>query len=337
MRAILGRDPIDTSGVDASYLTGQRVLVTGAGGSIGSELCRQVARHDPAELVMLGRGESTLAAANATIDGRATLALGDIRDRRRVASLFVVHRPHVVFHAAALKHQPVLEREPGEAVKTNVWGTANVLSAAAMVGVDTLVNVSTDKAADPCCVLGASKRIAERMTAWYAPRRWMSVRFGNVLGSRGSVLEIFARQLASGSPLTVTSPDVDRYFMTAAEAAGLVLAAGAIGQPGEALILDMGDPVRIVDLARRMATLMGVDPLIVYTGLRPGEKLHERLVGVGETPTRRHHRLIDHVTVPRLNPLLPAVLGADADGDRDDLRHHLARTALADAQLEAAR
>jgi FlaA1/EpsC-like NDP-sugar epimerase len=328
---LLGRDPINVD-VDSSHIAGRRVLVTGAGGSIGAELCRQVARLDPAELVMLGHGESTLLAANATIGDAGIPVLADVRDRERIRQVMVEHAPHVVFHAAALKHQPVLERAPAEAIKSNVWGTCNVLAAAARADVETLVNVSTDKAADPCCVLGASKRIGERMTAWYAPRRWVSVRFGNVIGSRGSVLGVFARQLADGGHVTVTSPDVDRYFMTAREAARLVIAAAAIGSPSEALILDMGDPVRIVDLARRMAKLMGVCPVFVYTGLRPGEKLHEQLIGADEQPTRPHHPLIGHVTVPPLNP-------ADTDGigthaDRQYLRAVLA--GLCEAQPAAA-
>jgi FlaA1/EpsC-like NDP-sugar epimerase len=317
---LLGRDPIDVD-VDSSHITGRRVLVTGAGGSIGAELCRQVAKLDPESVILFGHGESTTAAANATIGGSGVVALGDIRDRGRVRQVFAEHAPHVVFHAAALKHQPVLEREPAEAIKSNVWGTANVLAAAAHADVETLVNVSTDKAADPCCVLGASKRLAERMTAWYAPRQWVSVRFGNVIGSRGSVLGVFARQLAAGDTLTVTSPDVDRYFMTPAEAARLVIVAGAIGSPGEALVLDMGKPVRIVDIAQRMAAFMGLDPSIVYTGLRPGEKLHEDLIAADEHPTRPRHPLIDHVTVPPLNPENAAGINVYAE------RWHL-RTAL---------
>jgi FlaA1/EpsC-like NDP-sugar epimerase len=324
---LLGRDPITVDPV-GSYLTGRRVLVTGAGGSIGGELCRQVARHRPAELVMLGRGESTLLASAATLPvttPKPRVVLADVRDRTRIGQVVAHHQPQVVFHAAALKHQPILEAAPAEAVKTNVWGTGNVLHAADQAGVRVLVNISTDKACDPSCVLGASKRLAERMTAWHAQRlgrNWMSVRFGNVLGSRGSVLGVFARQLADGGPLTITSPDVDRYFMTATEAAQLVIAAGAIGSPGEALVLDMGAPVRIADLAARMAKLMGADPPIVYTGLRPGEKLHETLIGADEHPHRPHHPLIDHVTVPPLNPANTA--GIDTDLDCGRLRALLA-------------
>ena len=299
---LLDRDPIAVD-ADGSWLTGRRVLVAGAGGSIGAELCRQVAAYCPELLVLLGRGESTLTATYQSTPGqRRVIALADIRDESRMREVFAEHRPEVVFHAAALKHQPILEREPAEAVKTNVWGTANVLAAAADAGTEVLVNISTDKACDPTCVLGASKRTAERMTAWYGPRRWVSVRFGNVLGSRGSVLGVFARQLAAGEPLTITHPDVSRYFMTIPEAASLVIHAGAIGQPGEALVLDMGEPVKIADLARCMAALMGIDPTIVYTGLRPGEKLHERLVGRAELAHRLHHPRIDHVQVPPLDP-----------------------------------
>jgi FlaA1/EpsC-like NDP-sugar epimerase len=263
---------------------------------------------------MLGHGESTLLATNATVNNMGTLALADLRDRRRLFDVFAEHKPDIVFHAAALKHQPILEREPAEAVKTNVWGTANVLAAAEQVGVKTLVNVSTDKACDPTCVLGASKRIAERMTAWYTPLRYVSVRFGNVIGSRGSVLGVFARQLADGGTLTITSPDVDRYFMTPDEAAQLVIHAGAVGDAGEALVLDMGSPVRIVDLAKRMARFMGVDAPVVFTGLRPGEKLHEQLIGVDECPTRPHHPLVDHVVVPPLDPTAAANINISDPG-----------------------
>jgi FlaA1/EpsC-like NDP-sugar epimerase len=332
---LLGRDPIRVD-PDGGYLTGRRVLVTGAGGSIGAELCRQITAHRPERLVMLGRGESTLTASAAAAGGTPRLALADIRDHARLVEVFAAHRPHVVFHAAALKHQPILEREPAEAVKTNVWGTANVLAAAADHGVRTLVNVSTDKACEPTCVLGASKRIAERMTAWHSQAgdtagRWVSVRFGNVIGSRGSVLATFARQLASGEPLTVTDPRVSRYFMTAAEAAALVIHAGAVGSPGEALVLDMGRQLRIATLARRMAAYAGVDdPLIVYTGMRPGEKLHERLIGNAERPRRPDHPMIDHVDVPPLDPQIAST--APVVGDRAVLADALRRLCLVSAR-----
>jgi FlaA1/EpsC-like NDP-sugar epimerase len=211
----------------------------------------------------------------------------------------------VVFHAAALKHQPLLENHPGEAVKTNVWGTLAVLEAAAEAGVSRFVNVSTDKAADPCSVLGYSKRLAERLTAHVATQAegvFLSVRFGNVLGSRGSMLGTFRAQIDAGGPITVTHPEVTRYFMTVEEAVQLVIQAGAIGRDGEALVLDMGQPVAIADVARRLAELAEQPVDIVYTGLRPGEKLHEVLLGSDEIDVRPVHPLVSHVGVPPLSP-----------------------------------
>jgi FlaA1/EpsC-like NDP-sugar epimerase len=304
VQKLLGRDPI-TVDADGSYLTGRTVLITGAGGSIGSELARQAATHQPARLVLLGRGESTLAATAADLPG-AHLVLADIRDTSRLVEVFRAYQPEVVLHAAALKHVDMLEQAPAEAVKTNVEGTANVLYAAEKSGAHTFVNISTDKACDPTNVLGASKRIAERLTSWSARatgRRWVSVRFGNVIGSRGSVLATFARQIAEGVHLTVTHPEVDRYLMTIPEAASLVVHAGSIGRPGETMILDMGSPVRIVELAERMAALAGKSGLpIMFTGLRPGERLHERLIGDGEEDDRPSHPLITQVPVPPLPP-----------------------------------
>jgi len=316
---LLGRRPVETD-LDsiAGYLTGRRVLVTGAGGSIGSELCRQIDRYAPTELLMLDRDESALHAVQLAITGRALLdspdvILADIRDIEHLNRLFEERRPQVVFHAAALKHLPLLEQYPGEAVKTNVWGTLAVLQAAAAAGVERFVNISTDKAADPISVLGYSKRIAERLTAHVAHEAtgtYLSVRFGNVLGSRGSVLTAFAAQVAAGGPVTVTDPAVTRYFMMVQEAVQLVIQAGAIGRDGEALVLDMGQPVRIDDVAR-MLTAKSRRPVdIVYTGLRPGEKLHEDLLAFGEPDLRPTHPLISHVPVPSSDPL--SALGLDA-------------------------
>ncbi|MBT8225066.1 MAG: polysaccharide biosynthesis protein [Dactylosporangium sp.] len=321
---LLGRGQVQTDlDAIAGYLTGKRVLVTGAGGSIGSELCRQLHRLRPAELIMLDRDESALHAAQLSIFGRALLddpgvVLADLRDEPRLRQIFADRRPQVVFHAAALKHQPLLEQYPAEAVKTNVWGTATVLEASAATGVEVLVNISTDKAADPCSVLGYSKRAAERLTAHAAhrvPGRYLSVRFGNVLGSRGSVLTAFTAQLAAGGPLTVTDPRITRYFMTVEEAVQLVIQAGAVGGPGEALVLDMGDPVPIADLARQMASLSSEPVDIVYTGLRPGEKLHERLFGTDERDERPWHPLISHVVVPELDPALARTVDPRAGYD----------------------
>ncbi|MDQ1505367.1 MAG: hypothetical protein QOD57_3094, partial [Actinomycetota bacterium] len=312
----------------AHYLRGKRVLVTGAGGSIGSELCRQIARFEPANLIMVDRDESALHAVQLSIEGRALLdspdlVLLDLRDRDGMERFLRQRRPEVIFHAAALKHLPLLERYPGEAVQSNVWLTAHLLAAAADVGVEKFVNISTDKAADPTSVLGYSKRIAERLTAYFAERAsgsFVSVRFGNVLGSRGSVLHAFRAQIEAGGPVTVTDPGVSRYFMTVHEAVQLVIQAAAVnrdrnGAPagdgvrkaashrhGEAMVLDMGEPMLLDDVARRLIAESGRDIDIVYTGLRPGEKLHEDLFGAGEQVVRRVHALISHVHVPPLDP-----------------------------------
>jgi FlaA1/EpsC-like NDP-sugar epimerase len=307
---LLGRRQIDTNVEEiASYLRGKRVLVTGAGGSIGSELCRQVSRFEPAELIMLDRDESALHAVQLSIHGEARLdlpevVLADIRDAGAITEVFRQRQPHVVFHAAALKHVNMLEQYPDEGWKTNVLGTRNVLEAATQVEVSHFINVSTDKAADPVNVLGRTKRVAEQLTAFYAERNvgaFLSVRFGNVLGSRGSVLETFAAQIARGGPVTVTHPDVTRFFMTIPEAVQLVIQAGAVGSCGEALVLDMGQPVRIADVARQLIEMEGRSIEIVYTGLRPGEKMHEELFGHDESGLSRVHPLISHVPVPALD------------------------------------
>ena len=308
LQDLLGRQPITTD-IDAmaGYLSGKRVLVTGAGGSIGSELCRQIHRFSPASLVMLDRDESALHALQLSIEGRAlldspSLVLVDIRDRSALEAAFSQHRPEVVFHAAALKHLTLLERHPAEAVKTNVQGTVNVLEISVAHGVERLVNISSDKAADPISVLGYSKRLAERVTAGIGSGKpYLSVRFGNVLNSRGSFLETFRAQVAAGGPITVTDPEICRYFMTIPEAVELVIQAGAIGRPGEVMVLDMGSPVRIEDVARRMAAGSQRPIRIVHTGLRPGEKLHEVLFGAGEVDLRPVHPLIAHVPVPPLD------------------------------------
>jgi FlaA1/EpsC-like NDP-sugar epimerase len=306
---LLGRHQIETDLAPiAGYLTGKRVLVTGAGGSIGSELCRQIRLFHPGELIMLDRDESALHAVQLSLRGRALLdsaelVLADLRDAEAIREVFATRAPQVVFHAAALKHLPLLERYPGEAVKTNVWGTQTTLEAAR--DVEKFVNISTDKAANPTSVLGYSKRITERLTAHASMRAagtFLNVRFGNVLGSRGSVLTAFQAQAAAGGPITVTDPDVTRYFMTVQEAVSLVIQAAAIGGDGEALVLDMGDPVRIADVAAQLAEQAPHPVQIVYTGLRPGEKLHEELFADGEQDQRPLHPLISHVEVPPLHP-----------------------------------
>jgi FlaA1/EpsC-like NDP-sugar epimerase len=317
---LLGRHEVDTDVESiAGYVTGKRVLVTGAGGSIGSELSRQLYRFAPASLVLLDRDESALHAVQLSIEGRAlldsrNLVVCDIRDHDRVRHVFEEHQPEVVFHAAALKHLPLLEMHPVEALKTNVWGTHVLVEAALEAGVERFVNISTDKAADPCSVLGYSKRLAERLTAAAAPRSdgiFLSVRFGNVLGSRGSVLTAFAAQIEAGGPVTVTDPEVTRYFMTVEEAVQLVIQAGAVGRDGEALVLDMGEPVRIDDVAKRLIADADRSIDIVYTGLRDGEKLHEVLFGPDEEGTSPIHPRISHVDVPPLATEQLPVASAD--------------------------
>ncbi|MEZ0092439.1 SDR family NAD(P)-dependent oxidoreductase [Streptacidiphilus sp. EB129] len=321
---LLGREQVclDLTSA-AAHFAGRRILVTGAGGSIGAELCRQLHRLGPASLVMLDRDESALHAVQLALHGRALLdsdetVLADIRDAPRIQEVFAHARPEIVFHAAAVKHLPLLERYPAEALKTNVIGTQNVLEAAAAHGVRSFVNISTDKAADPVSVLGTSKRIAERLTAHMAglaPGTWVSVRFGNVLGSRGSLLGSLSAQIAAGGPVTVTHPQVARYFMTATEAVQLVLQAVAVGRSGEVLVLDMGEQIRIADLARRMVAAASHRVEIVFTGLRPGEKLTEDLLGAGEVDHRPRHPLVRQVAVPPLEPAEVTGLGALAGPD----------------------
>ena len=268
---------------------GNGSCVTGAGGSIGSELARQVHGFGPSELILLDRDESGLHGVQLSIYGQGMLdtpdmVLADIRDEETVADVFARHRPEVVFHAAALKHLPMLEQYPDEGWKTNVLGTRNVLRAARANGCERFVNVSTDKAADPSSVLGRTKRAAEQLTAWYArgtQGTYLSVRFGNVLGSRGSMLHTFTSQIRSGGPVTVTHPEVTRYFMTIPEACELVIQGGAVGLRGEVLVLDMGEPVSILGVAQRLIAQSGKRIEIVFTGLRPGEKMHEVLLSDG--------------------------------------------------------
>ncbi len=320
---LIGRRPVDIHPDEvAGYITGKRVLVTGAGGSIGSELCRQLAGFAPAELIMLDRDETGLQSTQISLTGRGLLTgrdtvLADIRDADALLDIFEDREPQVVFHAAALKHVSLLEQYPEEAWKTNVHGTLNVLRASSAVGVTNFVNISTDKAADPTSALGHSKRVAEKLTSWHAERtgqQYVSVRFGNVIGSRGSMLPLFTEQIRNGGPITVTDPEVTRFFMTIPEACQLVVQAGAIGRGGEVLILDMGEPVKILDVAQRMIAMSGKDIGIVFTGLRPGEKMHEDLMGVGEDDSRPLHPKISHTAVAALDPEQLSLRQWKADG-----------------------
>lgn len=332
---LLGRTVVDTDvQTIADMLHGRSVLITGAGGSIGSELARHIYPFGPRQLLLLDRDESALHAVRLSIYGNALmdtqeLILADIRDTERLQEVFDKFQPEIVFHAAALKHLPMLENAPSEAVKTNVQGTYNVLAAAQANGVEAFINISTDKAADPSSVLGYSKRITERLTAEFdqgSDGRFISVRFGNVLGSRGSMLETFNGQIAQGQPITVTHPDVSRYFMTIPEACELVLQAAVVGRGGEVLILDMGDPVKIVDVARQLIASSGKKIDIVFTGLREGEKLHEDLVSTDEKTTTPFHEKIMHVPVPALSYQSCAVL---VQPDCEAIRAELAKVSSA--------
>lgn len=308
---LLGRREIKTDLSEvSSYINGKVVLVTGAGGSIGSELSRQLANLGPSKLVLLDHDETHLHSTVLSIYGNGLLekdgtVLADIREPDVLEKLFMDLKPDVVFHTAALKHLPMLERFPEEGWKTNVLGSLNVLQAAHKAGVSHLVNISTDKAADASSVLGKTKRLAEQLTAWFADTyslRYVSVRFGNVLGSRGSVLYTFKNQIESGKPITITHPDVSRYFMTIPEACQLVIEAGSIGKAGNVMVLDMGQPVKILNIAKRLIKEAGSNNEIVFTGLRPGEKVSEVLFSNFESGEPTSHELISQVGVPPIAP-----------------------------------
>ena len=295
---LLRRSPevVDLTAI-GTYLTGKRVLVTGAGGSIGSELCRQIISMNPASLVMLGHGENSihqvhmeLLGKHPHLAGRLHYAIASVAHQPRIDQVFREHKPEVVFHAAAHKHVPMMETNEQEAVRNNVIGTYNVAQACGRSGVKRIVLISTDKAADPCCVMGVTKRLCEEIlrcaSELWPQTSFMTVRFGNVLGSRGSVVSIFRKQIKHGGPVTITHPEMTRYFMTIPEAVRLVLEAGAVGSSGEVYLLEMGKPVKVLDLARDMIRLSGYEPgvdiAIEFTGIRPGEKIHERLTSSDE-------------------------------------------------------
>lgn len=302
---ILGREPVRVDlAAMAGYLAGEVVLVTGAGGSIGSELCRQVASFGPSRLILLGHGENSIYEIHQELsrtcpDLTLTQAVVDVKDEAAIEQLFRTYKPAVVFHAAAHKHVPLMEMNPTEAIKNNVLGTRVVARAADHYGSQAFILISTDKAVNPTSIMGASKRVAEMVVQEIARRsktRFAAVRFGNVLGSRGSVVPLFQRQIAAGGPVTVTHPEMTRYFMTIPEAVQLVIQAGALVRGGEIFVLDMGEPVKIVDLARSMIILSGYEPgrdiEIAFTGVRPGEKLYEETLTVGEGVNATSHERI---------------------------------------------
>ena len=293
---LLGRDPVhlDQTMIE-KQLRGKKILVTGAGGSIGSEICRQVAKFKPKEIVILGHGENSIYQLNMELVGKysqhftITPVIADVQDRKRIFEVMDKYKPDVVYHAAAHKHVPLMELNPREAVKNNILGTRNVAEAASHARVKAFVMVSTDKAVNPPNIMGATKRLCEMIVQDIATRseytKFVAVRFGNVLGSRGSVIPLFKKQIAEGGPITVTHPDIVRYFMTIPEAAQLVIQAGSLARGGEIFVLDMGQPVKIVDLAKNLIRLSGYDEgdiEIKFTGLRPGEKMYEELLNEGE-------------------------------------------------------
>ena len=286
------------------YIRDKVVLVTGAGGSIGSEICRQIMRVGPKRLLLLGHGENSIYLINQELkniykDGPITPIIADIRDKQQLDQIFTQYNPQVVFHAAAHKHVPLMEIQPMAAVLNNIYGTRNVADVAGRHGVERFVMISTDKAVNPTSVMGATKRVAEKviisMNDTY-DTKYITVRFGNVLGSRGSVIPLFKKQIEAGGPVTVTDPEMTRYFMTIPEASQLVLQAGAMGKGGEVFLLDMGEPVKIIDLARNMIRLSGLEPdkdiHIKITGLRPGEKKYEELLSSEDGTNRTNHTKI---------------------------------------------
>ncbi|MES9699083.1 MULTISPECIES: polysaccharide biosynthesis protein [Bacillus] len=300
---LLGRDPVELDIESISeFITNKIILVTGAGGSIGSEICRQIAKFNPKQLILLGHGENSIYSIEMELkelygdtDIVVTTEIADVQDDLKMMSVMSQYQPQVVYHAAAHKHVPLMERNPEEAIKNNLIGTTNVAKAASWNGVETFVMISTDKAVNPTSVMGATKRLAEMVIQNLdktSNTKFVAVRFGNVLGSRGSVIPLFKKQIKQGGPVTVTHPDMIRYFMTIPEASKLVIQAGALAKGGEIFVLDMGDPVKILDLAKNLITLSGNslgEIQIEFTGIRPGEKLFEELLKKEEIHEQQIH------------------------------------------------
>lgn len=292
---LLGREPVelDHKGI-LENISGRTILVTGAGGSIGSEICRQICKFQPSKIILLGHGENSIYTIDMELrqiyqnDIEIIPIIADIQDRDRIFEVMETYKPNVVYHAAAHKHVPLMEYNPKEAVKNNIFGTKNVAEAADTFKVDTMVLISSDKAVNPTNVMGATKRLAEMLIQnlnKYSRTKFVAVRFGNVLGSRGSVIPLFKKQIQAGKPITVTHPEMTRYFMTIPEASRLVIQAGSLAKGGEIFVLDMGSPVRIVDLAKNLIVLSGYslnEISIEYTGIRPGEKMYEELLNENE-------------------------------------------------------
>jgi FlaA1/EpsC-like NDP-sugar epimerase len=332
---LLGREQVslDTASI-AGYLENKVVLVTGAGGSIGSELCRQIMRFQPRMILLLGKGENSIFAIHQELLGRPEPVdlvpiVADIRDEIRLTNIFAKHKPSVVFHAAAHKHVPLMEGNVPEAITNNIFGTRSVAHLSDQFGVETFVLVSSDKAVNPSSVMGATKRIAELVVqeiAAHSKTKYVAVRFGNVLASRGSVIPLWRQQIAAGGPLTITHPEATRYFMLIPEAVQLIMQAGALGSGGEIFVLDMGKPVKIVDLANDLIRFSGLRPgqdiKIEFIGLRPGEKLYEELLTAEEGLTKTsYEKIFVGKPLPVDSAMLSYMLARlkeDAEADKDD-------------------
>jgi FlaA1/EpsC-like NDP-sugar epimerase len=341
---ILGRGEVSVDLGDVSdMIRGRTVMVTGAGGSIGSELCRQIAAMNPRRLLLVDHAEDNLFAIHHELESERHLkvavpVLADVKDARRLRPVFEQHRPHLVFHAAAYKHVPMMEVNPREAFENNALATLSLVETAIAASVERFVFISTDKAVEPATVMGISKalgeRIVESMAREQSTTKLMSVRFGNVLASSGSVVPIFKRQIAAGGPVTVTDERMTRYFMTIPEAVRLVLQAGSLGQGGEVFVLNMGEPIAIIDLAREMIRLSGLEPdrdiAIEITGIRPGEKLHEKLFNPGEEVGTTEHLKIH---TAKRTPIPMDILTRDLQRIRDALDRDDIEDALQTAQL----
>jgi len=335
---LLGREPVQLDSERISdYLTNKIVLITGAGGSIGSEICRQVCKFQPQKLILLGHGENSIYSIRMELEesyGSSGIEfyteIADIQDGDKMMSLMKEYQPNVVYHAAAHKHVPLMEMNPDEAVKNNIIGTLNVANAANWNRVDDFVMISTDKAVNPTSVMGATKRLAELIIQHInkeSETKFVAVRFGNVLGSRGSVIPLFTKQIQRGGPVTVTHPDMVRYFMTIPEASRLVLQAGALAEGGEVFVLDMGEPVKIVDLAKNLIHLSGstVEEIgIEYTGMRPGEKLFEELLKPGEIHEEQiHPKIYVGKTMNTDVESIMQLIDGFASMEKNTLREHL--------------
>ncbi|KWX75284.1 polysaccharide biosynthesis protein [Paenibacillus riograndensis] len=351
---LLGREPIvaDMNSI-LGYVHNKTVLVTGAGGSIGSELCRQISPFAPDKLLILGHGENSIYTIEMELrksfpDLNIVTVIADVQDRTRMMEVFQSHSPQVVFHAAAHKHVPLMERNPAEAIKNNVFGTRNVADCADKYGAERFVLISSDKAVNPTSVMGATKRIAEMYVQSLntsSPTKFSAVRFGNVLGSRGSVIPAFKQQIAAGGPVTVTHPEMVRYFMTIPEAVQLVIQSGSFANGGEVFVLDMGQPVRILTLAEDLITLSGYEPYkdieITFSGIREGEKLYEELLTAEENlGSTRHNRIfIGRPNVLSQNQLelefkrLERVLSEDGDAIREVINQIVPMQPVAQAAI----